>query len=128
MTWLYKCMEWGRKGGAYAFITLADYSGTNGSIGGVSLSGSGAFNGNLADFFNLLFRSAIVIGAILAVLRLAYAGWMYMGSDVWSSKQRAKDAIWGVVLGLLLLLSVWLILKQINPEILNLNVLRAAGN
>ncbi|HWO07724.1 MAG TPA: hypothetical protein VNM40_04065 [Candidatus Paceibacterota bacterium] len=79
---------------------------------------------DLATFFNVAFKSAIVIGAMLAVLRLGYAGFIYMTTDVWSSKQSATTIIQETVLGLLLLLGVWLILNQINPDLLNLDILR----
>lgn len=79
---------------------------------------------DLVSFVNTLFTAALSIGAILAVLRLAYAGYIYMASDMWSSKSHAKEVIGDVVLGLLLLLSVYLILHQINPHILDLNVLQ----
>jgi hypothetical protein len=79
--------------------------------------------GNLADFFTTLFTTAISIGAIAAVLRLAYAGYMYMVSDMWTSKEHARGIIRDVFLGLLLLLAIWLILFQINPDILKLDIL-----
>ncbi|MBI4133748.1 hypothetical protein HY478_03975, partial [Candidatus Uhrbacteria bacterium] len=76
----------------------------------------------LGPFLNKLFVGAIVIGAILAVLRIAWAGFIYLGDDLWSSKQQAKDIIQDSLLGLFLLLAIWLILNQINPQILELNV------
>lgn len=80
---------------------------------------------DLSSFVNGLFKFALAIGAIGAVLRLAYAGYLYMGSaDMWSSKSAAKEVIGDVTLGLLLLLSIWLILYQINPNILKLNALK----
>ena len=66
---------------------------------------------------------AITIGAIVAVLRIAYAGYLYMGSDMWSSKGKAKEVLGEVTLGLLLLLGVYLILYQINPDIVTLKAL-----
>jgi hypothetical protein len=81
----------------------------------------------LSAFFSVLFTSAIAIGAILAVMRLGYAGFLYMTSDVWSNKQRATSIIQETVLGLLLLLAVWIILYQINPDILTLDILRSFG-
>ena len=80
-------------------------------------------SGNLAQYVNTLFTTALSIGAILAVLRIAYAGYQYMTTDAWGSKQRAKEILGDVTLGLLLLLSIFLILKQINPHLLDLNVL-----
>ncbi len=80
---------------------------------------------NLSDFLNGLFKFAITIGAIFAVLRIAYAGYLYMGqSDMWSSKGKAKEILSDVTLGLLLLLSIYLILNQINPQILQLDALK----
>lgn len=78
----------------------------------------------LTDFMNNAFTVAIAIGAILAVLRLAFAGYLYMTTDAWGQKGKAKEVIGDVILGLLLLLSIWLILRQINPQLLNLDVLR----
>lgn len=82
-------------------------------------------NSSLGDFFNGLFYTALAVGAMLAVLRLGYAGFMYMTSDVWSSKQKATEMIQQAVTGLLLLLAVYLILFQINPDILNLDILKS---
>src|SRR3989344_6681203 len=76
---------------------------------------------NLVTYLNTLFKLAITVGAILAVLRLLYAGYMYMASDVWTSKETAKGIFRDVFLGLFLLLSIYIILAQINPNLLNLN-------
>jgi hypothetical protein len=66
--------------------------------------------GDLSTFINSLFKFALAIGALAAVLRLAYAGYLYMGqADMWSHKGEAKTIIGDVTLGLLLLLGVWLI-------------------
>ncbi len=79
---------------------------------------------DFSGFINGLFKFAIAIGAIAAVLRLAYAGYLYMGqSDMWSRKGEARDIIKDVTIGLLLLLGIYLILYQINPDILKLKAL-----
>lgn len=104
------------------FVPLSD---TNGSNLAPTLSGFFQSN-NLAGFFNAAFTLALSAGAILAVLRLAYAGWLYMGAaDMWGSKQHAKEVITDAVLGLLLLIAIYIILYQINPNLLNLNVLQS---
>jgi len=76
----------------------------------------------LSGFLQSAFNLAIVFAAILAVLRITYAGFLYMTSDIADNKNKAKSTIWNAILGLLLLLSLVLILEQINPTILNLNV------
>lgn len=82
-------------------------------------------NSSLADFFQALFYTAIAVGATLAVLRLGYAGFLYMGGDSYGKISEAKRIMQDVVIGLLLLLAVYVILNQINPDILNLDVLRS---
>jgi hypothetical protein len=82
-------------------------------------------SGSLPAYINALFTAILSIGAILAVLRIAYGGYMYMGSaDMWGNKQQAKEIIGEAIIGLLLLLSIYLILNVINPNLLNLNVLK----
>lgn len=77
---------------------------------------------DLSGGINTLFQASIMIGAMLAVFRIAYAGWLYMGSDMWSKKGQAKEVFQGAIIGLLLLLAVYLILNQINPDILSLKI------
>jgi hypothetical protein len=79
---------------------------------------------NLPQLLNGLFKMAIAIGAIVAVVRLVYAGFIYMTSDLPGNKGSAKTIIWDSIIGLFLLLGVWLILNQINPDILDLNAVR----
>ena len=76
----------------------------------------------LSVFLNKLFLGALSLGAVLAVLRLALAGFQYMASDLWANKQHAKEIIQETLLGLFILLGISLILNQINPDILKLNV------
>ena len=76
----------------------------------------------LSVFLNKLFLGALSLGAVLAVLRLAWAGFQYMASDLWANKQHAKEIIQETLLGLFILLGISLILNQINPDILKLNV------
>ena len=79
---------------------------------------------SLPDVVNTLFQFSISVGAVLALLRIAYSGYLYMGSaDMWSNKTKAKEVFRDAIIGLLLLLSIYLILFQINPCILDLSVL-----
>lgn len=108
----------------------------------VSLTGTDLSKAELAPFMtkafqegadisvlvNALFKAAIGIGAMLAVLQLARAGFLYMTSDMWHMKDKAKHLIQDAILGLLILMSVWLVLNQINPQLLNLNALEGVEN
>jgi uncharacterized membrane protein YgcG len=80
---------------------------------------------DLTTFINRLFFLMISIGGMLAVGKLCYAGWLYMMGESYGSVKKAKGIVGNVVIGLLLLLSIWLILKLINPEMLNLDVLKS---
>jgi len=99
-----------------AFAPLADVSQSG------KLSALYDSDQNLASYINSMFKVAISAGAIIAVIRLGVAGFKYMGSDMWSTKSKAREDIGEVFLGLMLLLSLWIILNQINPNLLNLNI------
>ncbi len=103
---------------AGTFVPLADIGNQSNKLGQLYDSP------DLGTYVNRLFLFALSIGAILAVVRLMWAGYLYMGSgDMWSSKGKAREVFGDVVIGLLLLLAIYLILYQINPDILKLNIL-----
>lgn len=78
---------------------------------------------NFPAFVSGLFRVLITFGGLFAVVMLVVAGIGYMLSesalDIDKAKDRAKAALWG----LLLLAGSWLILNTINPELLNFKLL-----
>lgn len=71
----------------------------------------------LPQLLQALYRIAIILGAVFAVVRITIAGLQYMGSDSFGSKSDAKKAITEVLIGLLILLSTVLILKVLIGEI-----------
>lgn len=97
-----------------SFCPLADVKGSK-------LEALYSTDQNLVTYLNTLFKFAIGVGAIAAVLKMVYAGYMYMASDVWTSKEKARGVFRDVFLGLFLLLSIYIILYQINPNLLNLD-------
>ena len=82
---------------------------------------AGAYS-DFAFYLNTIFKLLITLGALFAVVMLVVAGIGYMVSeaavDIEKAKQRAKAALWG----LLLLTGCWLILYTINPNLLNFNL------
>lgn len=78
----------------------------------------------LADYINVLYRLSIGLGALVAVIKITFAGIKYMSSDAFSSKEEAKKDITAALFGLLIMLSTVVILQLIYPDILNLNVLQ----
>lgn len=86
---------------------------------------SGILNSqNIPQLMNALFKLSVVVGATLAVLQLVYAGYLYMGSDLIDKKSEAKERIQNALVGLLLLGATFLIIQQINPDILDLNIVK----
>src|SRR3989344_9042597 len=96
------------------FVPLACYKGS--ALDTVYTSNS------LPIFFNALFKFSLSIGAILAVVMIVWGGYLYMFKDSFAAKKNAKEKITNAVIGLLLLLGIYLILYQINPQILNLSI------
>ena len=85
---------------------------------GVSVS----TEGNGAVYFEGVFRLALGIAGVLAVLMIVVGGVRYMLSDAFTSKEGAKNQIWAAIWGLLILFASVLILETINPGLLNLEI------
>lgn len=80
----------------------------------------------LPNLIQALYRILIVIGALIAVLKITLAGLKYMGTDSIGDKSSAKEDIRASLLGLLLLLATVLIVETVSGPI-NLNVLNATS-
>lgn len=80
-------------------------------------------NPSLPEFVNKVYIMLITLGAMLGVLRIAWAGVKYSLSDVVTDKSSAIGTIKGVLLGLAILLLPYLVLNEINPGLTNLNVI-----
>lgn len=82
--------------------------------------GSGtANNTDLFTCVNSLYKYALVISSIAAVLMIIFAGYMYIFSGGSESKvSTAKAWIASSLLGIAVLLTGFLLLKQINPSLL----------
>ncbi len=74
---------------------------------------------SLGSFLNAAFRLGIVVAGFLAVVLIAYNGLVYMTSGAVGSKSDAIGWIQDVFWGLALILFSVIILRVINPDILN---------
>jgi hypothetical protein len=89
-------------------------------IGGVSIYES---YDNLGAFVNAAFKMTISIGAVVAVAQFVYGGIVYMMTESGAVQMgESKDRMQNALLGLVMLLSTYVIFNQINPDLLNLNV------
>ncbi len=89
------------------------------SIPGIESAGNAD---SLPDFLNSLYRLAIGLAAVLAVLQIVRAGIMYMGGDSVTEKKEAKSLIALSIGGLILILSPVVVFSVINPDILSLKI------
>ena len=79
----------------------------------------------LADYISGLFRYAIPVAAILAVVMMMVGGLQWLTSAGDSGRVgAAKKRIVGAAIGLALLLGSYLLLYTINPELVTLRALR----
>ncbi len=78
----------------------------------------------IPQYVNAVYTTLIVIGSLVAVMRIAWAGVKYSLSGVVTDKESAKHDIQGVLMGLAILLLPFVVLNTINPNLVNLDVLR----
>lgn len=89
-------------------------------IPGVPLTG----DASIGSVLNGLFRIVIVMAGLLAVIYIVIGGFEYMVSGARAEKKDGKERIQSAVIGLILLLSSYIILNVINPDILDLEPFR----
>jgi len=83
----------------------------------------------LPEYINAIYLALIGFGALIAVIRIAWAGVKYATHPGNHHEiEGAKDDIRGVLLGLAILLLPYVVLNTINPELTSLNVLKSAPN
>ena len=99
---------------AQGFVPLAPIPGLT--------QGATADTAGLAQFFNNLYKFAIGMAAVLAVIMIIWGGLQYATQDIPGAKQEGKDRILQAILGLILVLSPALVFSIINPSILNLSI------
>jgi hypothetical protein len=69
-----------------------------------------------------LFRLIIALATAVAVVRLIYGGIKYLSTDSFNETNQAKEIIEETLWGLLLVMSSWLIINTINPDLLNFDL------
>lgn len=95
---------------------LAPLPGTTESCSG------GVCQTTLQTYLPNLFKLLIGLSAVWAVVMIVIGGFQYMTTDAFSGKEEGKARIWGAVKGLFLVIGAWLILNEINPNLLKINL------
>jgi hypothetical protein len=86
------------------------------------LIGDPAYAG-LGGYLKAIFQLGIGIAVTLAVVMLVINGIQYMFSDIPGVKLSAKNNLGGIIFGLILAFSSWLILYTINPNLVEFDLI-----
>lgn len=76
---------------------------------------------DVGTYINTIFRLAIGLGSVLAVLMIVIGGFQYLSTDLFSSKSAGRERITNALIGLGLLLVSVIVLTTINPDLLNVD-------
>lgn len=75
----------------------------------------------LGEYINIIVTIVIAVAGVLAVVMLIIGGVQYMTTDALAGKSNARETITKAILGLVLALASYIILKTINPNLVNIN-------
>jgi len=103
-------------------LPCIDGSGTPGTDGYKPECNQTANQTTLEKYLPGAFKLAIGLSAVFAVLMIVIGGFQYISSDAIMKKTEGKERIKNAVFGLVLVISAWLILNTINPNLLNINL------
>jgi hypothetical protein len=80
--------------------------------------------GGLGGYLNGLYRAGIAVATGLALIMIVVGGLEYVSTDSIQGKSNGRERIKNAIIGLLLALTSFIILRQINPNLLksDLNV------
>jgi hypothetical protein len=81
----------------------------------------GVTNMPLEDYIDYVFKFSIALAAFLAVIVIIWGGFEYMTTESFSGKGNAKKRIQGALTGLLMVLASYLILRTIDPRLVEIN-------
>jgi hypothetical protein len=76
----------------------------------------------LQDYIPAVFNLLIGLSAVAAVVNIVIGGFVYMSANAIMGKASGKDRIMNSIYALVLVISAWLILYTINPNLLKLNL------
>lgn len=69
-----------------------------------------------------IINTGIFLAIFLSALLFAYAGWLYLTQETMQSKSEAKNVFSNVAIGLVILLSAWLVVDTLVGSLLKDNV------
>jgi hypothetical protein len=75
---------------------------------------------NLNEYLVYAFNLVIGLAAVAAVFMIVLGGFEYMTTDAWSKKEEGKKRLTNAIVGLLMVLTSYLILKTVNPKLVDI--------
>lgn len=106
----------------YEYTVLAPLPGTTEARCDPGTPEDPACKTTLQRYLPGIFNLAIGLSAVFAVLMIVIGGFQYISTDAIMKKEDGKKRIQNAVLGLVFVISAWLILYTINPNLLTLNL------
>lgn len=104
------------------------YSGVEQSVGRYLCVPTGSNKVTLYECINKLYRVAIVVTSIAALFFLVFAGYLYMTAEGNSENvTKAKTYVQSTIAALVILLTGYLLLKAINPDLTQFSALDLAN-
>lgn len=79
-------------------------------------------NVTFADYFKYLIRFVMGFGGVLAVVMIVIGGIQWMGTDSIFDKNEGKEKIKNALFGLVLMLSAYVLLNTINPQLVDIHI------
>jgi hypothetical protein len=103
--------------GATSYIPLV-------SVPGLFTAGTAT---NPVEIIKGIYGLAIGIGSVIATVMIIYAGFEYMYVESMGQKSAAKERIQNAFWGLLVILGSYILLRTINPSLVEFNITLPAG-
>lgn len=69
-----------------------------------------------------LFNAGVYIAVFLSAMLFAYAGWLYLSNEAIGAKDQARKLFTNVAIGLVIILSAWLIVDTLMSQVLKNSV------
>lgn len=80
---------------------------------------------NLPSLLQAFFGISVGVAAVLAVIMITIGGFQYMTTDSVFAMSGARERIANAIIGLLIVLLCVLVLRTINPDLVNLDPFRS---
>ena len=85
------------------------------------ITGVNAADSDLSELLGVFFNWGIATAVLLSVVMIVFGGLQYMTTDSITGKQEGIGKLKAALVGLLLALSTFLILEEINPNIVDID-------